>query len=123
MHVDLEASLKRLMVLRVVMVTALLFIATYVEAISETLFRVNPLYFVIVATYALTLGHAIALRFVQSKAVLGYAQVVGDLLIVTALVYFFGFARLGFMLLYPLPVLAATRSRMAKSSGCSGFPK
>ncbi len=52
MHVDLEARLKRLMVFRVVMVTTLLFIATYVEAVSETLFRVNPVYFVIGATYA-----------------------------------------------------------------------
>ncbi|MCK7480640.1 MAG: hypothetical protein M0C28_27990 [Candidatus Moduliflexus flocculans] len=36
------------------MVTTLLFIATYVEAVSETLLAVNPLYFVIGATYALT---------------------------------------------------------------------
>ena len=48
MQVDLEARLKRLMLFRVVMVTTLLFIATYFEAvISETLLRVNPLYFVI----------------------------------------------------------------------------
>ncbi len=77
MHVDLEARLKRLMLFRVVMVTTLLFIATYVEAVSETLLRVNPLYFVIVATYALTVGHAIALRFVSSRSVLAYAQVRG----------------------------------------------
>ena len=37
MNADLEARLKRLMVFRVVMVTTLLFIATYVEAVSETL--------------------------------------------------------------------------------------
>ena len=47
MHVDLEARLKRLMVFRVVMVTTLLFIVTSVEAVSETLLRVNPVYFVI----------------------------------------------------------------------------
>ncbi len=68
MQVDLEARLKRLMFFRVVMVTTLLFIATYVEAVSETLLRVNPLYFVIVATYALTVGHAVALRFVPSRS-------------------------------------------------------
>jgi two-component system sensor histidine kinase PilS (NtrC family) len=108
MNVDLEARLKRLMVYRVVMVTTLLFIATYVEAVSETLFRVNPLYFVIVATYALTLGHAVALRFVPSRPALAYAQVVGDLLVVTALVLLAGGVRTGFLLLYPLVVLSAT---------------
>ena len=67
MNVDLEARLRRLMLFRVVMVTTLLFIATYVEVVSETLLRVNPLYFVIGATYALTIVHAIALRFVPSR--------------------------------------------------------
>jgi len=108
MHVDLEARLKRLMVFRVVMVTTLLFIATYVEAVSETLFRVNPVYFVIGATYALTVGHAIALRLVPSQSFLAYAQVVGDLLVITALVLVFGGVRTGFLMLYPLAVLSAT---------------
>ena len=62
MNADLEARLKRLMMFRVVMVTTLLFIATYVEAVSETLLTVNPLYFVIGATYALTVVHVAALR-------------------------------------------------------------
>ncbi|MCG6920178.1 MAG: PAS domain-containing protein [Acidobacteria bacterium] len=109
MHVDLEARLKRLMLFRVVMVTTLLFIATYVEAVLfETLLRVNPFYFVIVATYVLTVGHAIALRFVSSRLVLAHAQVVGDLLIITALVLVTGGVRTGFLLLYPLSVLSAT---------------
>jgi len=108
MNVDLEARLKKLMFFRVVMVTTLLFIATYVEAVSETLLRVNPIYFVIGATYALTVGHALALRFVPSRAALAYAQVLGDLLILTGLVYFFGGVRTGFLLLYPLSVLSAT---------------
>ena len=47
MYAELEASLKRLMAFRVVMVTTLLLIATYVEINSETLLTVNPLYFVI----------------------------------------------------------------------------
>lgn len=108
MHVDLEARLKRLMVYRVVMVTTLLLIATYVEAVSETLFQVNPLYFVIGATYALTVAHGVALRFVPSRSALAYAQVVGDLLVVTALVLLTGGVRTGYLLLYPLAVLSAT---------------
>jgi two-component system sensor histidine kinase PilS (NtrC family) len=96
------------MLFRVVMVTTLLFIATYVEAVSETLLRVNPLYFVIVATYVLTVGHAVALRFVPSRQVLAHAQLVGDLLVITALVLVAGGVRTGFLLLYPLTVLSAT---------------
>ena len=41
----LEPRLKRLMLFRVVMITTLLLIAIYVEAVSETLAPVNPLYF------------------------------------------------------------------------------
>jgi two-component system sensor histidine kinase PilS (NtrC family) len=103
---SLEARLKQLMVLRVVTVTTLLSIAVYVEAVSETLVRVNPLYVVIAATYALTVVHALALRLIPSRSALVYLQVAGDLLVVTALVYIAG--RGGFMLLYPLSVLAGS---------------
>jgi len=108
MTVDLEARLKRLMLFRVIMVTTLLFIAAYVEVLSETLPRVNPIYFVIVATYALTVGHGIALRFFPSRSALAYAQVLGDLLILTGLVHATGGVRTGFVLLFPLSVLSAT---------------
>jgi two-component system sensor histidine kinase PilS (NtrC family) len=108
MNVDLEARLRRLMVFRVVMVTTLLFIATYVEVVSETLLPVNPIYFVVGATYALTVVHAVLLRLFPGRRSLAYAQVVGDLVIVTALVYFWGGVRTGFLLLYPLSVLSAT---------------
>jgi len=108
MNVDLEARLRRLMLFRVVMVTTLLFIATYVEAVSETLREVNPLYFVIVATYVLTVAYALALRFLPRRLPQVYAQVAGDLLIITALVHVTGGVRTGFLLLYPLAVLSAT---------------
>ncbi|HSD27909.1 MAG TPA: ATP-binding protein [Vicinamibacteria bacterium] len=105
---NLEARLRRLMLFRVVMVTTLLFIATYVEAVSETLLLVNPLYFVVGATYALTVVHAVALRYVASRRALALAQLGGDLLIITALVHLYGGVRTGFLLLYPLSVLSAT---------------
>ena len=104
----LEARLKRLMLFRVVMVTTLLLIAVSVEAVSETLVQVNPLYLVIVATYALTMAHAALLRFVVAPRAQVYAQVMGDLLVITSLVYIFGVSRGGFMLLYPLSVLSGS---------------
>jgi two-component system sensor histidine kinase PilS (NtrC family) len=108
MNVDLEARLRRLMFFRVVIVTTLLFVATSVEAVSETLLPVNPVYFVIVATYGLTVVYAVALRVFGPRRLQAYAQVVGDLLIITALVSITPRERLGFVPLYPLAVLSAT---------------
>jgi two-component system sensor histidine kinase PilS (NtrC family) len=106
----LEQKLKRLMLFRVVMITTLMLIAVYVEMVSETLLRVNPLYFLIAATYALTLLHAAALRLVPYHEPQVYAQVIGDLAIFTGLVYLTGGTgtRAGFMLLYPISVLSGS---------------
>jgi two-component system sensor histidine kinase PilS (NtrC family) len=105
---SLEARLKRLMALRLVMVTTLLLIAAYVEAVSEHLLPINPLYFLIVATYGLTVLHALALRWVPAVVPQVYAQVVGDLLVITGLVYVAGGVRAGFLLLYPISVLSGS---------------
>jgi two-component system sensor histidine kinase PilS (NtrC family) len=106
----LEQGLKRLMVFRVVMITTLLLIAIYVEAVSETLLRVNPLYFLIAATYALTLVYALALKFIPYTPAQVYVQVILDLAIITGLVYLTGGAgtRAGFILLYPISVLSGS---------------
>ena len=97
------------MLFRVVMVTTLLFVNTYVEAVSETLLAVNPLYFVIVVTYALTLLYAAGLRLLPGwLAPQVYVQLAGDLLTITALVYVTGGVRTGFLLLYPLSVLSSS---------------
>src|SRR5262245_36646577 len=108
LDVAIEQKLKRLMLLRVVMVTTLLLIAVYVEAVSETLLRVNPLYFLIAATYALTIVHGLLLRLTSFRTPLVYVQVVGDLLIITGLVYLTGGTRAGFGLLYPMSVLSGS---------------
>ena len=99
------------MFLRVVMVTTLLLIAIYVEAVSETLLKINTLYHLIVATYLLTIVHILALRFVRHLGAQVYAQVILDLLVITGLVYLTGgesAARGGFLLLYPLSVLSGS---------------
>jgi two-component system sensor histidine kinase PilS (NtrC family) len=104
----LEQRLKQLMLLRVVMITTLLLIAVSVEAVSETLLPVNPLYFLIAATYALTILYVAALRLRVGPQVQVYVQVVADLLTITGLVYLTGgnASRAGFMLLYPMSVLS-----------------
>jgi len=104
----LEQRLKTLMGFRLVMVTTLLLTAVYVEAVSEILLPFNPFYGLIAATYALTIGHAVALRVVRNETALVFAQVIGDLLIITGLVYLTGGGRSGFILLYPIAVLTGS---------------
>ena len=92
------------------MVTTLLLIAIYFEAVSETLLGINSLYHLIIATYVLTIVYILGLRFVRSVAVQIYVQVVLDLAVITGLVYLTGgeSARGGFLLLYPLSVLSGS---------------
>jgi len=105
-----EHRLKRLMLFRVVMITTLLLVAIYVETVSETLAPVNPLYFLIAATYALTLVYALAWRFLPFLDAQVYVQVVFDLVVITGLIYLTGGPgnRAGFMLLYPISVLSGS---------------
>src|SRR5687768_5808659 len=107
---NVEQGLRRLMLFRVVMITTLLLIAIYVEAVSETLLRVNPLYFLIAATYALTLLYALALKFIPYTPAQVYVQVILDLAVITGLIYLHGGAgtRAGFILLYPISVLSGS---------------
>jgi two-component system, NtrC family, sensor histidine kinase PilS len=104
----LEQRLKTLMGIRLVMVTTLLLTAVYVESVSEYLLPFNPFYLLIATTYALTIGHAIALRSMRSEAGLVFLQVIGDLLMITGLVYLTGGGRAGFILLYPISVLTGS---------------
>jgi two-component system sensor histidine kinase PilS (NtrC family) len=110
MRGSVESQLRRLMLFRVVMITTLLLVAIYVEAVSETLLPVNPLYFLVAATYTLTIAYVAALRAPISPRVHGYVQIVLDLVLVTGLVYVAGgtVARAGFMLLYPICVLSGS---------------
>ena len=108
MDLTIELRLKRLMLFRVVMITTLLLIAIYVETVSETLLPVNPLYFLIGATYLLTVFYALALRSGRGLVPQVYFQLLADLLVITGLVYVAGGVRAGFMLLYPIPALAGS---------------
>jgi two-component system sensor histidine kinase PilS (NtrC family) len=103
----LERQLKLVMLLRVVVVTTLLLSAIYVESFSETLSRFNPLYFVITATYVLTIGYVWSLRTGILLQLQAQVQFSLDLLVITGLIYVTGTVyRGGFMLLYPMSVLS-----------------
>lgn len=108
MDATLEQRLKTMMAARLVMVTTLLLVAVYVEAVSDSLLPFNPFYLLIGATYAFTVVHAVSLRLLRRPTLLVYGQVVGDLVIITGLVYLTGGSRAGFALLYPISVLSGS---------------
>ncbi len=99
--------LKHLMGFRLVIVTTLLLTAASVEAVSHDLLEVNPLYILIGVTYAMTVLHAVGLALLPYRVQV-YAQVIGDLLMITGLVYLTGGIRTGFILLYPLSTLSGS---------------
>jgi two-component system sensor histidine kinase PilS (NtrC family) len=106
----LEQNLKRLMVLRILIVTTLLLSAVYVETTTSVSAGINPLYFVIAGTYGLSLLYVACLGLLPIGESQVFIQVLGDISVITALVYLTGGTggRLGFMLLYPLSVLSGS---------------
>jgi two-component system, NtrC family, sensor histidine kinase PilS len=106
----LEQRLRKLMLFRVVMITTLLLIAISVEAVSETLLPVNPLYFLIAVTYGLTLIYVVCLVQFGHHVLQARLQALLDLLLITGLVYLTGGTgnQGGFMLLYPISVLSSS---------------
>ncbi|MEO8502081.1 MAG: ATP-binding protein [Vicinamibacteria bacterium] len=91
---------------RLVIVTVLLFVAGYIEAVQEGTLRL-PVFLLISATFGLNLVYAILLA-VAPYRVQAMVQIVGDLLVITGFVYLTGVNRTGFAILYPVSVLCGS---------------
>jgi two-component system, NtrC family, sensor histidine kinase PilS len=104
---DLRRKLAWLIGIRAVISTLLLGGATVAQIIAPGSFPVDPLFFLIAATYALTLGYASTLRFVERHRWLVDLQLCADALIVSAFIYFTGGITSFFSSLYVLPIVAA----------------
>lgn len=91
-----------------VMVTTILAAARYVEVVAGSLLSIDALYFIVGVTYGLSIFHAALLRFWKRTTAAILLQILGDLIVVTALVFVAGGAAGGFVLLYPITVLEAT---------------
>jgi two-component system sensor histidine kinase PilS (NtrC family) len=97
------------MVLRVIVVTTLLGSAVTVEVIAQPEGQVQPLYILIALTYLLTLLYALIWPFTELyRRQMAYAQVFGDLAIITAVVYFTGGIENNFSLLYFISIISAS---------------
>src|SRR5260370_9905107 len=87
---DLRRKLRWLIAIRAVISTVLLGGATFAQITAPGSFPVNPFFFLIGMTYALTALYAPTLRYAYRYRWLVDLQLAGDPLVVSAFIYFTG---------------------------------
>ena len=114
----LDRSLRRtlawMIAVRAVMGTILLGSATFAQITAPGSFPVDPFFFLIGLTYALTIIYAGTLRYVYRRRWLVDLQLGVDAVIVSAFIYFTGGITSYFTSLYFLPVLAASTIQLRR---------
>jgi len=105
---ELRRHLDWLMTFRVVIITTLLVCTFVIELLYRPLLPLNPFYLLAVCTYLLTIGYAVLARSLRSIPPQVYAQLVGDLAIVTGFVYLTGGAESPFSFLYLLSIIVGS---------------
>lgn len=105
---ELRHKLAWLIGVRAVIGTTLLGGAIVAQIREPGSFPVNPFFFLIGLTYALTIAYALSVRFVHRYRWLVDVQLAGDALIVSAFIYFTGGVTSVFSPLYVLPIVAAS---------------
>src|SRR5262245_8809323 len=101
-------TIARLMAARVVFGTILLGSAVVMQITSPGSFPVDPFFFLIGLIYALTIGYALTLPYVETHRWLVDVQLAGDALVVTTFIYFTGGITSYFTSLFVLPIVAAS---------------
>ncbi len=97
-----------LIAIRAIFSTLLLGSAIFMQLTAPGSFPVNPFFFLIGLTYALTISYSLALRFVDRQRWLADVQLGVDALIISAFIYFTGGITSYFASLYVLPIIAAS---------------
>ena len=105
---DLRRKLQWLIAIRAVISTVLLGGAMFAQITAPGSFPVDPFFFLIGMTYALTALYAATLRYVDRYRWLVDLQLAGDALIVSAFIYFTGGITSYFSSLYVLGIVAAS---------------
>jgi two-component system, NtrC family, sensor histidine kinase PilS len=108
MDTELRRRVAWLIIVRAVISTILLGSATFARVTAPGSFAVDPFFFLIGLTYALTIIWALSLRFVERHRWLLDLQLAGDALIVSAFIYVTGGVTSYFSSLYVLPIVAAS---------------
>ena len=108
---DLRRKIRRLILIRAVITTILLWTATTSSLTQVTIvgaWPVDPFFLLIGLTFALTIAYAMTVRFVDHHRWLIDAQLAGDALTVSAFIYFTGGITSYFSSLYVLPIVAGS---------------
>jgi len=113
---ELRRTVGWLIAVRAVIGTILLGSATFAQITAPGSFPVDPFFFLIGLTYALTISYAVALRFVERNRWLVDLQLAGDALIVSAFIYFTGGINSYFTSLYVLPIVAAATVQLRRGA-------
>ena len=108
METELRRKLAWMIGVRAVVSTALLGGAIVAQIRAPGSLPVDPFFFLIAATYGLTLLYAVTLRYAERHRWLVDLQHGGDAIIVSAFIYFTGGVTSIFPLLYVLPIVAAS---------------
>ena len=108
MDTELRRKVAWLIAVRAVISTILLGSAIFARITAPGSFAVDPFFFLIGLTYALTIIWAVSLRFVERHRWLLDLQLAGDALIVSAFIYVTGGITSYFSSLYVLPIVAAS---------------
>jgi two-component system sensor histidine kinase PilS (NtrC family) len=108
MVVSLRRKLLWLIAARAAAVTLLMGSAILVQLNAPGRFPINPFFFLIGLTYALTAAYALALRLAEEHRWLVDLQLAVDALLVSAIVYLTGGVTSYFSSLYALPIVAAS---------------
>ncbi len=113
---DLRRRLAILITLRLVLSTLLLGSATLVQINQPGAFPVNPFFFLIGLTYALSVAYALTLRFVERHQWLVDVQLAGDALMISAFFFVTGGVTSYFSSLFVLPIIAASTFRFRRGA-------
>jgi len=105
---DLRRKLRWLIAIRAIISTALLGGATFAQITAPGSLPVDPFFYLIGLTYALTALWAATLRYADRYRWLVDLQLAGDVLVVSAFIYFTGGITSYFSSLYVLGIVAAS---------------
>ena len=121
LDVSLRRKLLWLMGLRVAAVTILLGSGILVQITTPGAFPIDPFFFVIGLTYALTVVYALTLRWVVRHRWLIDLQLGADAILVSAVVFMTGGVISYFSTLYVLPIVGASVVQSGGADCWSGF--
>ncbi len=114
--VDLRSRLSTLIAVRVVVSTLLLGSAILVQINRPGAFPIDPFFFLIGLTYALSVFYLASLRFVGRYPWIADAQLGADAILVSAFIHVTGGITSYFSSLYLLPIMAAATVRFRRGA-------